>query len=56
MELLDINNLLNREEEVNKIKDILTNFEANKSNLAIKKGIYIYVVKKKKIIQNHQRN
>jgi SpoVK/Ycf46/Vps4 family AAA+-type ATPase len=42
MELLDINNLLNREEEVNKIKDILMNFEANKSNLAIKKGIYIY--------------
>ena len=42
MEILDINNLLNREEEVNKIKDILINFEANKSNLAIKKGIYIY--------------
>ena len=42
MELLDINNLLNREEEVNKIKDILMNFETNKSNLSIKKGIYIY--------------
>jgi hypothetical protein len=42
MELLNINNLLNREEEANKIKDILKNFELNKTNLATKKGIYIY--------------
>jgi hypothetical protein len=42
MELLNINNLLNREEEATKIKDILKNFELNKHNLATKKGIYIY--------------
>jgi hypothetical protein len=42
MELLNINNLLNREEEANKIKDILKNFELNKQNLTTKKGIYIY--------------
>jgi SpoVK/Ycf46/Vps4 family AAA+-type ATPase len=42
MESLNINNLLNREEEANKIKEILKNFELNKHNLATKKGIYIY--------------
>jgi hypothetical protein len=42
MEELNINTLLNREEEANKIKDILKNFELNKLNLATKKGIYIY--------------
>jgi SpoVK/Ycf46/Vps4 family AAA+-type ATPase len=42
METLNINNLLNREEEASKIKDILKNFELNKHNLATKKGIYIY--------------
>ena len=42
MELLNINNLLNRQEEATKIKDILKNFELNKHNLATKKGIYIY--------------
>ena len=42
MELLNINNLLNREEEATKIRDILKNFELNKHNLATKKGIYIY--------------
>ena len=42
METLNINNLLNREEDANKIKDILKNFELNKHNLATKKGIYIY--------------
>ena len=42
MDTLNINNLLNREEEANKIKDILKNFELNKHNLATKKGIYIY--------------
>jgi DNA polymerase III delta prime subunit len=42
METLNINNLLNREEEVNKIKEILIDFEANKHNMATKKGIYIY--------------
>ena len=42
MDTLNINNLLNREEEANKIKEILRNFELNKHNLATKKGIYIY--------------
>ena len=42
METLNINNLLNREEEINKMKEILKNFELNKHNLATKKGIYIY--------------
>ena len=42
METLNINNLLNREEESNKIKEILRSFELNKHNLATKKGIYIY--------------
>lgn len=42
MDALNINNLLNREEEATKIRDILKNFELNKHNLATKKGIYIY--------------
>jgi len=42
METLNMNNLLNREEECNKIKEILKSFELNKHNLATKKGIYIY--------------
>ena len=42
MEALNINNLLNREDEANKIKEILKDFELNKHNLATKKGIYIY--------------
>jgi hypothetical protein len=42
METLNINNLLNREDEANKIKEILKDFEINKHNLATKKGIYIY--------------
>jgi len=42
MESLNLNNLLNREEDADKIKEILKNFELNKHNLATKKGIYIY--------------
>ena len=42
MESLNINNLLEREEDAQKIKDILIDFEINKNNLATKKGIYIY--------------
>ena len=42
METLNINSLLNREDEANKIKEILKDFELNKHNLATKKGIYIY--------------
>jgi len=42
METLNINTLLNRVDEENKIKDILKDFEANKNNLATKRGLYIH--------------
>jgi hypothetical protein len=42
MENINLNNLLNRDEEANKIKTILRDFEKNKNNLTTKKGIYIY--------------
>ena len=37
MENLNINDLLNRNEEVIKIKDILKDFELNKNNLSTKR-------------------
>lgn len=42
MEKLNINSVLNREDDVNKIKSILKDFEQNKNNLMIKRGLYIY--------------
>ena len=42
MDNLNINNLLNRDEEANKIKAILKDFEQNKQNLTTKRGLYIY--------------
>mgnify|MGYP003346387226 CR=1 FL=1 len=42
MEMINLNNLLGREEEVSKMKNILTNFEQTKHNLTTKKGIYVY--------------
>jgi len=42
MEQLDINKMLKREDDVLKMKDILKNFELNKNNPLLKKGIYIY--------------
>jgi hypothetical protein len=42
MESLNINKLLNRDEEAEKIKNILKDFEQNKNNLMAKKGLYIY--------------
>jgi hypothetical protein len=42
MEELDINNILNRIDKANAIKDILKSFEQNKNNLLFKKGIYVY--------------
>jgi predicted ATPase len=42
MENLNINKILNREDQVENIKNILINFELNKQDLLIKKGIYIY--------------
>jgi len=42
MEKIDINNILNRVDKSNAIKDILKSFEQNKNNLLFKKGIYVY--------------
>jgi hypothetical protein len=42
MEKLNINNILNREETSENIKNILKDFELNKNNLTFKKGIYVY--------------
>ena len=42
MDNLNMNALLNRDEEANKIKMILKDFEQNKHNLTAKRGLYIY--------------
>jgi len=42
MEKIDINGILNRTEEINKIKELLSYFEQNKHNVTTKRGIYIY--------------
>ena len=42
MENLNINLLLNRDEEANKIKSILKDFEINKNDLSIKRGLYLH--------------
>lgn len=42
MEKLNINSLLNRDEDVNKIKSILREFDQNKHNLLTKRGLYIH--------------
>jgi replication factor C subunit 1 len=42
MENLMLNDILNRDEKVNMIKNILNTFEENKNNLLFKKGIYVY--------------
>lgn len=42
MDQLDINMLLNRTEEVHKIKQLLLDFEEKKNDLIIKRGIYVY--------------
>ena len=42
MENININKLLNRDEESNRIIEILKDFEKNKHNLTTKKGIYVY--------------
>jgi len=42
MENLNLNYLLNREENVKKMKEILTHFELSKNDPLLKKGIYIY--------------
>jgi len=42
MEELNLNKILNRESEINNFKEILKNFEKNKNDLLIKKGVYVY--------------
>ena len=42
MNHLKLNNLLNRKKEEKLFIDTLNNFELNKNNLTIKKGIYVY--------------
>jgi DNA polymerase III delta prime subunit len=42
MNELNINNLLDRNKEYEKLKDFLKNFDVNKKNSLFKRGIYIY--------------
>jgi len=42
MNTIDLNDFLNRKEEISKITKILASFEENKNNPLFKKGIYIY--------------
>jgi len=42
MDELKMNEMLNRQNEVNKMKEILKEFEINKHNHLFKKGIYVY--------------
>ena len=42
MDFLEINTLLNRNSIVKEIEEFLNNFEKNKYNVLIKRGIYIY--------------
>ena len=42
MEGLNINTILNRNDKAASIKEILHEFELNKNNMLIKKGIYVY--------------
>ena len=42
MNNLNLNKILNRESNVQFVKEILKTFEENKNNNSIKKGIYIY--------------
>ena len=42
MNTIDLNEFLNRKEEISKITKILSSFEENKNNPLFKKGIYIY--------------
>ena len=42
MEELNLNQILNREDKANSIKNILCEFEMNKNNILFKKGIYVY--------------
>jgi len=42
MEKLEMNKILKREGEAEKMKEVLRNFDLNKNNPVLKKGIYVY--------------
>ncbi len=42
MELIDINSILNRNKIADNIKSFFTEFEKDKNNLTVKRGIYVY--------------
>ena len=42
MELIDINSILNRNKIAENIKSFFTEFEKDKNNLTVKRGIYVY--------------
>ena len=42
MDKLNLNKLLNREEIEKKIISILTNFQKEKANVLVRRGIYLY--------------
>ena len=42
MDQLNMNQLLNRQQDANLVKQILIDFQSNKHNLSIKRGIYLY--------------
>ena len=42
MDQINMNDILNRQQDVNKMKEILKDFELNKHNHLFKKGIYVY--------------
>jgi len=42
MENINFNQILDREDKANSIKEILKNFENNRNNVLFKKGIYVY--------------
>ena len=42
MDQLQINTILNRDSEVEKVKNILRDFETNRNDILLKRGIYIF--------------
>jgi len=42
MEQLNLNHILNRKEQENKLIEHLNYFEKNKKDLLVKRGIYVY--------------
>ncbi len=42
MENLEINTILNRNEQAEQVRSILRNFEANRNDVLLKRGIYVF--------------